>query len=246
MFDESVGTSSALERCSEPFGDGCSVRRVKRAKHHHDSSPSGTSQAERRADRRSLSGTSQAEIVAKIQRVSTTETRAWMENIPPLFSIAVSIPHFLAKVYWLCQSQVKQWADPSLRPKGYEVIIKRLADWLQPLFPELPHDVLVGFLVFTRLDALVKAYCRVLLRAWCQRPPVFFSNDFGTEQIFDSKMHSGIAKKGRGLLRAGDQCVVVFPALVVVEGSNTRSLRALSKRCVLKARPPHGLEDILR
>lgn len=140
--------------------------------------------------------------------------------------------------------QVDQRADLSFDDAGMEVI-RRLALWLRPLFPETRHDVLVRFLVKTSLDAMVVAYLRVLRSASRQQPSLFFSNDFGTEQLFDSDMHSESADEGRGVLRPGDQCAVVFPALLV-EDVATQQLRTISKRYVLRVQPPGGLEDFLR
>eukprot|EP00752_Nemacystus_decipiens_P002190 g2084.t1 len=133
-------------------------------------------------------------------------------------------------LYWQCRLLFnRRGVDGHVEP---EKVVKGLARWLRPLLREMSEKI-YGFLMSTGLQLVVEAYLDLLNRA--SRLGLFFSNDFATEKEFDPRIDS---EEKKGLLRAGDTCIVVFPATITPLGI------VVSKRFVVATQPPEQLESL--
>lgn len=89
----------------------------------------------------------------------------------------------------------------------------------------------------TRLDLVAKVYIDIMVKV----SQVYFTNDFGTEQGFDAKIHSEV--HGGGALTPDDRCLVIFPAALLDTGG-TGNLRVVSKRFVMATQAHEELESL--
>lgn len=178
-----------------------------------------------------------SELVDAVRGVFQKEVSTWLSRIHPLFWVAVSLPTLMANIYWQshllvdkCLYEDTPWA------------VKRLGSLLSRLLPEFSPEEVREFLVHTKLDSVITAYVDILRRAASQSPPIFFSNNFGEPAAFDSTIHWNA---GAEALRAGDECMVVVPAMMT-EVERFKPLAAISKSCVLATETPSSLQDLLR
>lgn len=177
------------------------------------------------------------------------EVTKWLSGVPPLFWVAVSPPDMLAYTYWqsvLLLRSARANGVGHATPSPLE-LVRRLVCWLKPLVRDFRQEEVHGFLIKTRLDLVANAFFGIQLWAELQSPPVFFSNDFGGSAAFDPAIHWNAADEG--VLRAGDECLVVFPAMgtMLAEGERLKPLEAISKPCVLpRPSPNSSLRELKR
>lgn len=83
------------------------------------------------------------------------------------------------------------------------------------------------------LNRVIEQYLVVLVNTSLQHPPVVFEGDCGTEQSFDPQIHADSIDGDA--LRAGDKCVVVFPALSAESETAPSEPKPVNKKFVLPA-----------
>ena len=82
------------------------------------------------------------------------------------------------------------------------------------------------------LHKVIKEYLFILVNTTLQHPPVEFAKDCGADEGFDLRLHE--ESIDGDALRAGEKCVVVFPALLA-ETEGTQGPKLLTKTFVLPA-----------
>ncbi len=95
---------------------------------------------------------------------------------------------------------------------AYGAILDKFATWVSTaLEGRITEEQVAGLLQSHQLRRLVTTYLDIMVNVTLQHPRLEFSDDCGQEQAFDVEVHANPIDGS--ILKRGETCVVVFPAL---------------------------------